>query len=119
VGEDRQRFRCAMLVDQAIVVPVGGFVIAQEEAGRFGEGPGAVDVPDLLVPGAIAFAGLFLRAADKPRIRGTALNPGEAGDDMDLVPEHHGEDLPHPQDAALQVEAVGLVLLGGLREMEL
>lgn len=69
--------------------------------------------PKRLVDGAVAVPRGFLWAPHPSRVGDEGLRSREAGDGMDLVPEDQGEDRPHPREAAQEVEAVGVVLLGG------
>jgi hypothetical protein len=81
-------------------------MVAQEPHGRLGEGSFEGGIPNLLPRGAIALAGGFFGACDEPAIRDARLHAWEAGDILDCIAQHEGQDLADPRDRAPAVKGL-------------
>jgi hypothetical protein len=88
VGENRQGLALTLAGDELRQVFWGWLVVLEKEPRCFRERSLAMGVADLLAAGAVAFTIRFLRTLDQAAVGDKRLDPGEAGDRLDLI-QHH------------------------------
>jgi hypothetical protein len=89
-------------------------MVAQEQRGRFGNGPLEVSVPEVLACRAQAFARGFFRTRDQATIGDKRLPPWEAITVVDVVEPHEAEALADPRHRLQHLQGVGVMVVGGL-----
>jgi hypothetical protein len=118
MGQDAQRFPLIMLFLQTCEKLLTVRVMAQKQRGRFRKGPLEVRMADFVAGSSQAFASGFLAAFDQARIGGEVLHTGKTVDVMNFIKENEAQDLSDTRNSLQPVEGVGIVLLGGVEEIE-
>ena len=119
MGQDRQGLALPVFVLEARQIFVAPRIVAEKQASRFGKSPLEIGVADLRAGRAIPLPGGFLGACDQAAIGHEILDPGEAGDVMDLLQQHETQDLANPRDGLEHVQGVGVMLLRRLHNGQL
>jgi len=118
MGQDGQRFACALLCLQAGQKLLSVGIVPQEQRGRFGKGPREVRVADVLARSAQAFARRFLAACDQARVRGKSLYAGKAAEVVNVREQDEAEELADPGAGLSQIQRVGVMVFGRLDDRE-
>jgi hypothetical protein len=123
VGQDRQGLAFAVLSSELRQVLLGWRVVLEKEHRRFRERPLKMGVLDLLAAGAMPFTRRLPGALDQAGVGDARLGPGEAGENLDRVEQHQGQDVADPRDGAQarqrhRIMAVSGLLAGALQRGE-
>lgn len=116
--QDGQRFALAMRVFQAGHMLWPGRILPEEQHGRFGKGPREVRGPDFFARGAIACARGFPGTLDQAAGRDAILHAGEPGDIVDCIEQYEAAELADTGHGVSQIQALRIVVLGGLQDGE-
>jgi hypothetical protein len=98
---------------------LGGLVVLEQEHRRFRNRPLEMGVADLLAAGAVPFAIRFLRTRDQAAGGDERLDPGEAGDRLELIAPHQGQDGADPGNGAPERQRHRIMAVGGLLDRAL
>ena len=119
MGEDGSRFARAMFCLQAGQIFLADRIMPEQEPRRFRKRPRERGIADLRAGGALAFPRRFLGACDEPARGHKGLDPGKATHSMDVVEQHHTQNLADTGDGWQPIEGRGVVLLGRLHDGQL
>jgi len=116
--QDTQGFTFVMFFLQTAQKLLALGIIPQEQGGGFGKSPLEVRIADFVAGSPQAFATRFLAAFDQAAIRGEVLHAWKAVDIVDFVEQHKAETLADARYGLEQLERMGIVLLGGVEDIE-
>ena len=116
MGQDRQGCSVAVVFLSSDEAFLSLGMIPQEEDGRFGARPRAMRLANCCPGGSRAFAGRCLGTRDETTIGSELLDPRDAVDVGDFVPQHEPEDLAEAGHRTQQIQGVGVMVLGRVAE---
>src|SRR5262249_25799421 len=116
-GQGTEGASLAVLLLAAGQPLLGLLALAEEQAGRLGEGPLEVGVADLVAAGALLLARRLVGAADQPGVGQGLPHRGEATDVVNLVQEDEGQDLADAGHRAEAMEGLRIIYFSGPRQV--
>lgn len=119
LGQDGQRLALAVLLLQARQVFLPRRMIPEEQHCGFGEGPFELGVADLRPRGPLTLPRRCFRALDQAARGDELLDSWETVAVMNLVEQYQTQELANTWYRAQPIEGVGLVLVGGVDNVEL
>lgn len=117
VGQNRQRFPLAMLSSQLLHHLLARRIVTQKRYGRFGESPLQMGIADLGAAVPLLLAGRLVGTLHQPAVGREVLHRLEAVDVVDLVEQHHGQDLADTVNRAEEHQRPPVLAAGGFLQL--
>jgi hypothetical protein len=113
-----QRCGCAVFLCQFRNIVFPRLTLAEEKHGRFGKRPAQMDSADLFACSPQSFAVRFFGAFHQPTIGDEILHAGKAGDILNLIQNHQGQNLSDPGHGLEPRKGLHVVRFSTARKVE-